>query len=631
MSEKTSSYTPPLETRRLPFEKADILSQGSVLQDRYEIIRVLGIGGMGAVYQARDLRFSNVSRLCAVKEMFSTAVDPRMRQLALDNFSREANILAALNHPSIPKIFDFFSEGQRVYLVLEFVDGHDLEAIIESSPDFLEEGLVAEWAVQICDVLDYLHSQKPNPVIFRDLKPSNIMVTPQNWVMLVDFGIAKVFQVGEKGTMIGTEGYSPPEQYRGVAGLRGDLYALGATLHHLLTKRDPRLEPPFTFHERPPRQINPALSEGIEAIIMKALEYEPGNRFSSAAEMKAAILSLNSGKRPSVRAATATFNREREEITPIWEFRCEDEVRSSPRIYKELLYCGAYDNNVYALNARSGQLVWKYPAEGGISASPTIWDDYVYIGSEDNVFYCLRADTGRIVWTKPTRGRIRSSARVALAHVFFGSDDGYLYAVHAQSGREVWKFAGSGPIRSSPSVERDFVFFGSNDGYFYALDIQNGRVQWRFRTNRAIVSSPALADNLVIFGSNDWNIYALEQGTGFNVWRRRTNQAVIASPTIANDRVYIGSADRNMYCLDARTGRVIWKFTAEGQITSTAAVTEEAVYFGCSDNYVYKIDPKNGELIWRFDTGGPVPSSPLVTKEMLYVGSTDHKIYALPL
>ena len=270
MPEKTPSYTPPLETRRLPLEKADILSQGSVLQGRYEIIRVLGIGGMGAVYQARDLRFSNVSRLCAVKEMFSTAVDPRMRQLALDNFSREANILAALNHPSIPKIFDFFSEGQRVYLVLEFVDGHNLEAIIESSPDFLEEGLVAEWAVQICDVLDYLHSQKPNPIIFRDLKPSNIMVTPQNWVMLVDFGIAKVFQVGEKGTMIGTEGYSPPEQYRGVAELRGDLYALGATLHHLLTKRDPRVDPPVTCHERPPRRSHPALSEGRESPRIRA-------------------------------------------------------------------------------------------------------------------------------------------------------------------------------------------------------------------------------------------------------------------------------------------------------------------------------------------------------------------------
>src|SRR5919108_660980 len=212
------------------------------------------------------------------------------RQQLLANFEREANLLASLSHPSIPKVYDYFVVGKQVYLVLEFVRGHDLETVLNQSPHLLAEATVVEWALQILDVLHYLHNHKPTPIIFRDLKPSNVMLTDADRVVLIDFGIAKAFQVGRKGTMIGTEGYCPPEQYRGMSEPRGDLYSLGAMMHNLLTRSDPRLEPPFTFHERTVRALNPAVSAGVEAVIMKALSYEIDARYSSAAEMKAALL-----------------------------------------------------------------------------------------------------------------------------------------------------------------------------------------------------------------------------------------------------------------------------------------------------------------------------------------------------
>ena len=594
---------------------------------------------MGSVYQARDLRFTDVVKLCAVKEMINATTDSRLRQIGIDNFSREANILAALSYPGIPKIFDFFSEDQRSYLVLEFIDGRDLDNIITTASDFLEEQRAVDWAIQICDVLEYLHKHQPHPIVFRDLKPSNIMITNRDRVILVDFGIAKVFQSGEKGTMIGTEGYSPPEQYRGFSGPSGDIYALGATLHHLLTKSDPRTEPPFTFHERLPRTINPQVSEGMEAIIVKALEYEPENRFASASEMKQTLLGLTASRASLSNdigrgVATAVFQAGGsllQDVLPVWEFVCEDEVRSSPRVENNTLYAGAYDNNLYALNAQTGELVWKFPTEAGICSSPAIWQGHVYVGSEDYIFYCVRADNGRIIWSHPTHDRIRSSPRVTLDHVFFGSDDGYFYGLNAGNGREIWKIQVPGSIRSTACAHGDMVFFSCSDGNIYALDIQNGRTRWRFRTTRQIISSPTLADNLLIVGSHDWNIYAIDAQSGFSVWRRRTNEAVVASPTIFEARVYVGSVDKNMYCLDGRTGRVVWKYAAEEQITSSAAVTEEAVYFGCIDHHLYKLERKSGELIWRFRTGGPIPSSPLVTDEMVYIGSTDNKIYALPL
>ncbi|MDY7042302.1 MAG: serine/threonine-protein kinase, partial [Chloroflexota bacterium] len=304
------------------------LSKGTLLQGRYEIVRVLAVGGMSIVYQARDLRFSNVTKLCAIKEMVNSAPDPHLRDLAVQNFEREANILATLSHPSVPKIFDYFSEGTRSYLVMELVEGDDLETMLNQDPDFLTDQQVIEWAIQICDVLDYLHSYTP-PIIYRDIKPPNLMLDKHGRVMLVDFGIAKVFQTGQKGTMIGTEGYSPPEQYRGAAEPRGDLYALGATMHHLLTKRDPRLEPPFSFHERPIRSCNPGVSAGLEAIVMRALEYDVERRFESADAMKQALLLLSSPAQgagemqPTVALAT---DNQAGGIQPLWTFKCEDEV-----------------------------------------------------------------------------------------------------------------------------------------------------------------------------------------------------------------------------------------------------------------------------------------------------------------
>jgi outer membrane protein assembly factor BamB len=617
------------------------LPKGAILQDRYEILKVLGLGGMGAVYQARDLRFTGVARLCALKEMTCTTPDPQVRRLAIQNFEREANILASLNHPTIPKIYDYFTEGTRSYLALEYIEGEDLEALMGDAEQILPEERVVDWAVQICDVLSYLHSQEP-PIVFRDMKPSNIMLRPPNHVVLVDFGIARVFEVGQKGTMIGTEGYSPPEQYRGIANPAGDIYALGATLHHLLTRRDPRLEPPFTFHEEPPRLLNPALSEELEAVIMKALEYEPEKRFASAKDMKDTLVQCLGGdkteRKPSQAAGSEPIAGQRATpetvdlptataqpvpgdtgILPIWQFTCEDEVRSSPVVVDGVVYVGAYDNNLYALDAKTGEFKWKYPTEGGIAATPFVWNDRVLVGSEDRLLYAISARTGRIKWTCPTEGRIRSSARVEFEHAFFGSDDYRLYAVNAHSGRVVWRFESLGP-----------VYVGSEDNHLYAIDLQNGSQKWKFRSNRGITSSPVLHDGLVIFGSADWNVYALDERSGWIIWRTRTNQAVISSPRVMDGIVYIGSSDGYLYALDATSGRQIWKYDSGSQIVSNPAITESVAYIGTIGGDVISIGIKSGKERWRFTTQGKVASSPFINEGVLYVGSTDHKIYALP-
>jgi len=192
---------------------------------------------MGAVYRAQDLRFK-VEKIVAVKEMINQATDPDIQATIVETFEREANILATVSHPSIPTIYDYFTLGVRSYLVMEFVEGDNLEIKLQQRRAPFQEEEAIGWAIALCDVLDYLHTHEPEPIIFRDIKPANVMITRRNQVRLVDFGIAKTFQTGAKGTMIGTEGYSPPEQYRGEASPQVDIYALGATLHHLLTNQE---------------------------------------------------------------------------------------------------------------------------------------------------------------------------------------------------------------------------------------------------------------------------------------------------------------------------------------------------------------------------------------------------------
>jgi len=266
-----------------------LLSPKTMLANRYLIVQKIGQGGMGAVYQATDTRLGH--KVVAVKEMSDAAItDPLEKQQVRQAFEREAQMLATLNHPNLPRVTDHFSEGGKQYLVMDFIEGRTLEEILNQTPGFLDEKQALDWGVQLCEVLDYLHSQQP-PVIFRDLKPTNIMLHRDGKVKLIDFGIARLFKPGKTADTVsfGTAGYAPPEQYgKGQTDARSDIYALGATLHHLLTGRDPAQTP---FHFLPVRSLNSSVSEAVDQTILRAVEQDPNQRWQTARQMHSALLS----------------------------------------------------------------------------------------------------------------------------------------------------------------------------------------------------------------------------------------------------------------------------------------------------------------------------------------------------
>jgi len=294
-----------------------MLPPNAVLQGRYAILQKLGQGGFGAVYKVVDQRLAG--SVWAIKEMSDAALhDPAEKAQAVAAFQQEAQLLARLVHPNIPRVTDYFAESSRHYIVMEYVPGETLEDRLVRQQMPCSEQEVRRWAEQLCDVLAYLHSQSP-PIVFRDLKPGNIMLTPQGQIKLIDFGIARLFKPGRTSDtqVIGTPGFASPEQYgRGQTDGRSDVYSLGVTLHHLLTLYDPTNAP---FQLPSVRQLQPMVSAQMEQVIARATQQNLQQRFQSVGEMKQALTvgaPLNLPRAPAT--LTATLPPATARSVPVW-------------------------------------------------------------------------------------------------------------------------------------------------------------------------------------------------------------------------------------------------------------------------------------------------------------------------
>lgn len=259
---------------------------GLILKDRYELIAEIGKGGMSTVFLAKD---KNLDSYWAVKQVVNDS------NVDIQAFKKEVELLSSLNHSDIPRIVDRIEAENYFYVVMDFIDGNSLgKKVLKDGPT--SENEVVEWAKMLCDVLYYLHTAKKNPIIYRDMKPDNIMLTQSGRIKLIDFGIAKECIRGEKqtGESIGTKGYAAPEQYKGssnILDVRTDIYSFGATLYYLVTSNVPG-KPPKACP--PIRQINPLLSEGLEYIISKSTNDDPEQRYQNFLEVKEDLLNIKS-------------------------------------------------------------------------------------------------------------------------------------------------------------------------------------------------------------------------------------------------------------------------------------------------------------------------------------------------
>lgn len=250
---------------------------GTVIDGKFEILKEIGRGGMSIVYLAMD---KHLNKQWAVKEIRKRG-NGENDEICVNSLLAEANLMKKLDHPSLPRIVDIIDNGSTIYVVMDYIEGESLDKILNEYGAQSEE-LVVGWAKQLCDALSYLHAQKP-PIVYRDMKPANVMLKPEGNIKIIDFGIAREYKEQNLADtkVLGTKGYAPPEQYSGQTDPRSDIFALGMTMHHLLTGVDPRNGEPYA----PVRQWNPELSEGIEIIIDRCVEPAAENRYQSCADL----------------------------------------------------------------------------------------------------------------------------------------------------------------------------------------------------------------------------------------------------------------------------------------------------------------------------------------------------------
>jgi outer membrane protein assembly factor BamB/tRNA A-37 threonylcarbamoyl transferase component Bud32 len=662
------------------------LAPGTVLEDRYEVQKVAGRGGMSTVYVARDLRFSQVERLCAIKEMFDVDPDARVRALRLVNFERESALLATLSHPAIPRIYDYFAIGGLVYLVLEYIDGEDLERVLANQKMPFQEEQIIRWAIEICDVLAMLHDQKPDPIIFRDLKPSNIMLRVSGQIVLIDFGIARTIQGRQRGTMIGTEGYAPPEQYRGIADARGDIYALGATLHHMATNSDPRLETPFTFGERPIRTLNAAISEELSAVIMKMVAYNPADRYQTVHHLRAdlevvqrrqaaasyfgselppagpsnAPVEPAAEPRRQVRVGTTVLGvppiavtttptvpiverrtvkkraarRRREDATTerlLWATMTADEVRGSAVFDGQSFAIGSYDGHLYSVAVVDGAIRWKFRTGRGVVSKPAVAGSTLVFGSEDYSIYAVDRLTGMLRWSHRSGMPVRSSPAVEDTSVVVGSDDAWVYCLDLDSGKVNWRQRMWGPVRSSPVFSSGRVLVGCDDTYIYAMNERTGRVEWRVSSGGQIQSAPLPVGDRVVVSGRNGTVAAYSLSGGERLWQYDAGSPIVASPREVEGTVIIGAVDGALIGLSAEDGQVRWLERHANQITGSALVAGQLGYVGTVGGDCVCFNTSTGELLWRYQVGGSIVSTPAYGNGVIVVGSTDGRICGLML
>ncbi len=251
---------------------------GTIIDDKYEILKEIGRGGMSIVYLAMDRR---LNKQWAIKEIRKKG-SGRQDEIVINSLLAEAALMKRLDHVALPRIVDIIDRGNTIYIVMDYIEGESLDKILKEYGAQSEE-LVIDWAKQLCDALGYLHRQKP-PIIYRDMKPANVMLRPDGNIKIIDFGIAREYKEQNLAdtTVLGTKGYAPPEQYSGQTDARSDIYSLGMTLHHLLTGNDPRSGEAYV----PVRQWNPVISEGMEVIIDRCVAPAPEHRYQTCEELR---------------------------------------------------------------------------------------------------------------------------------------------------------------------------------------------------------------------------------------------------------------------------------------------------------------------------------------------------------
>jgi len=637
----------------------------------YEIGHEMGRGQFGIVWSGRHRQ---LRREVAIKQLAVPQTDTAEHGAS---FSREARILAQIDHPHVVAVHDYREQGDLRVFVMELLTGGTFE-------ERRAAGMSVETAIaSTLAAASGLQDAHRHGVLHRDVKPENLMFDHRGTLKVTDFGIARddpatatAMNPTHAGAFFGTPAFMAPEQ-AGHALAEGwppidaaaDQYSLAAVLYEALTGQLTHdsgggsvalCTRRMNEEARPLRDLAPTVPAEIEAVAMKALARDPSKRYATVEDFAVALGSAACSSlgpdwlgrsEVQLRDAGAILDAARGRGGGPLTLDVQPHVpRGRPRLMistfaialivalASFVFLTRHDSP--APNGLHGSPIarftnlprrltkaWSFVTGGGVFSSPAVSGDVVVVGSDDGSVYALDATTGKLRWKRTTGGPVRSSPVIAGGRVFVGSNDGSLYALDLTTGSVVWKAPIGYEIVSSPAVAGGVVVVGSDR--LYAFDAATGASRWNFTPGKPIVSSPAIARGTVVVGSNDARVCGIDLSTGKERWHFPTGAGIQSSPAIADGVAYVGGLDGNLYAINISNGVSAWATDLGSPVKSSPVVSSGRVFVGTDAGRLDSIAVVGGKLQWSFNASDRVDSSPTVVGDIVAVGSDDNNVYAV--
>lgn len=659
---------PPLQA---PLIQAISLDSG-----RYTDVKPLSDrGGMGLIFRAYDSHLGQQE--CIIKQL---RPDPDLDEAM---FEREAALLARLRHPNLPACWDHFSENGSHYLVSDFIQGVALQDIIEQQGPAAEQDVV-RWGIDLCDALIYIHSQQP-PVVHRDIKPDNVIITPEGSAVLVDFGIARLHSVGRHDTMkMGTWGYLPPEQKAGRTEPRSDLYALGATLYFALTGNDPQLLNIFDINLQwrkgvsfpPARDANPQVSADMEEILAQSTRVLVEERYPSARAMLDDLRNLQTAQKsqpcphcqaPNHHSATkcqscgksltlqpapqpapaprppqnwasfrgnaaragVTTDTMRPPLKSVWTFPTQGALDGSPIINNGIIYVGSRDQYLYALDAQKQRELWRYQAGAPLRSTPTLHGDTLFFGDDDGTMHAVQSSGGTGRWRVPLRGKIFASAAAGAGLIISATQAGRVVALNPTNGETIWEHFDGNAFYASPAVLNNLVIVANGIGQIKGLDIASGKLQWTFQASGQVRATPACQDGQALIAALDGSVALLDMRSGERLWQRSLGVPISASPVLSSERAFAVGQEGVVFALSRDGGNRLWTTKTHGQLAASPMLCDNTLLVIDSDGALLLLDADTGKIGFQLALGAPVFASPAVSGVWCVIGTRQGSICLL--